>query len=278
MDLAVFATVLLAAVLHAGWNAIVKGAGDTLLTTVLVTASAALLAAVGLPFLASPAPASWPFIAASTLFQIGYFVLVAQAYRVADMSLAYPLMRGTAPLLVAIASTTWIGEPLPLLAWLGVGVVCTGILGMAAAARGDANGTGIALALLNAGFIAGYTLVDGTGVRRSGAPAAYTMWIFLLTGLVLAGWALVAQRQVFLRYAQANWMRGLIGGAGAVTAYGLVLWAMTTAPIAIVAALRETSILFGTAISALVLRESVGRARLIGVCVIAAGAVLLRLA
>lgn len=277
MTLTVFAIVLLAAALHATWNAIVKRGGSTLLTTVLVTASAALIAMVGLPFLSAPLRASWPFIAASTACQIAYFVLVARAYRISDMSLAYPLMRGTAPLLVALASVALLGEPLSEAAWIGVAVICTGVLSMAGAARHDTNKAGITLALGNAVVIACYTLIDGIGVRRSGAPAAYTLWIFLLTGIALTVWALITERRTFGRYIRGNWMLGLVGGVGTISSYGLALWAMTVAPVAVVAALRETSILFGTAISAFVLHERIGKARLVGVCIIAAGAAALRL-
>ncbi|QYE34694.1 EamA family transporter [Polymorphobacter sp. PAMC 29334] len=278
MDISVFAIVIFAAALHATWNAIVKGGSDTLLTTVLVTGAAALLATVCLPFLTAPARESWPFIAASAVFQIVYFVLVARAYHLADMSLTYPLMRGTAPLLVALASVIWLSEPLSASAWLGLGVICAGILSMAGAIPRGANKAGIVLALGNAVVIAGYTLIDGAGVRRSHAPAAYTLWIFLLSGTALSAWALARSRRSFGGYVGRNWHLGLIGGAGTVGSYGLALWAMTVAPIAVVAALRETSILFGTAISALLLHERVGRARIVGVGIIATGAILLRLA
>ena len=277
MEMSVFTIVMLAAALHAGWNAIVKGGGDALLTMVLVTAAAALFAAASLPFLPPPAKDSWPFIAASALFQITYFVLVANAYRVADMSLTYPLMRGTAPLLVALASVLWLAEPLSTHAWLGLGVICAGILSMTGAIPRSAS-KGVGLALGNAIVIAGYTLIDGVGVRRSGATAAYTLWIFLLTGVALSLWALVRRRTVIPAYARENWRLGLLGGVGTIGSYGLALWAMTVAPVAVVAALRETSILFGTAISALLLHERVGRARVAGVCIIAVGAMLLRLA
>ena len=277
MSVAVFAIVLFSAMLHAAWNAIVKSAGDKLLTTVLVTAGAALLAAFALPLLAPPAPASWPFIAASVALQVVYFALLAAAYHRADMSLAYPLMRGTAPLLVALASAWWVGEHLSAWGWAGVGVISAGILGMAAAARGGTR-SGLGLALINAAVIAAYTLVDGLGVRRSGAPAAYTAWVFLFTGLVLLAWALAARRGEFIRHLASHGHLGLLAGAGTLVAYGLALWAMTSAPVATVAALRETSILFGTAIAALVLKERVGAIRLAAACVIAAGAALLRLA
>jgi drug/metabolite transporter (DMT)-like permease len=278
MPLGVFAIVLFAALLHASWNAIVKGAGDKLLTTVLVTTSAALLAALSLPALRQPNAGSWPFILASALLQVAYFVLLARTYHIADMSQTYPLMRGTAPLLVGIVSVLVLGAHLTLTMWTGVGVICLGILGMAAADR-QRNRRGIALALLNAVVIAGYTVIDGLGVRHSGAPAAYTLWIFLVTGVPLAAWAVRTRgRAALSEYARRNWHFGLIGGVGTVASYGLALWAMTIAPIAVVAALRETSILFGVIISGLLLKEHVGPARFAAACTIALGAALLRLA
>ena len=278
MSLAAFAIVLFAAALHASWNAIVKGGGDKLLTTVLVTSSAALIGAITLPFLRPPDIASWPFILASSLFQIVYFALLARTYQVADMSQTYPVMRGTAPLLVAIVSVLALGAHLTPSMWIGVGIICLGILGMAIAKRGG-NRKGVALALLNAVVIAGYTIIDGLGVRRSGAPAAYTLWIFLMSGVPLAAWALWARdRTALSEYVQRNWQFGLIGGAGAIASYGMALWAMTVAPIAVVAALRETSILFGAIISGLLLKEHVGLARYAAACTIALGAAVLRLA
>jgi drug/metabolite transporter (DMT)-like permease len=278
MPLGVFAIVLFAALLHASWNAIVKGAGDKLLTTVLVTTSAALLAAISLPALRQPNAGSWPFILASSLFQVAYFLLLARTYQIADMSQTYPLMRGTAPLLVGSVSVLALGAHLTLTMWIGVGVICLGILGMAAGDR-LRNRRGIALALLNAVVIAGYTLIDGLGVRHSGAPAAYTLWIFLVTGVPLAAWAFRTRGKATLSaYARRNWHFGLIGGVGTAASYGLALWAMTVAPIAVVAALRETSILFGVIISGVLLKEQVGLVRFAAACAIALGAAVLRLA
>jgi drug/metabolite transporter (DMT)-like permease len=278
MPLSVFGIVLFAAALHASWNAIVKGGGDKLLTTVLVTTSAALIGAVTLPALRQPEPASWPFICLSSLLQIAYFVLLARTYQVADMSQTYPLMRGTAPLLVALVSVLGLGATLTATMWIGVGIICLGILGMAGGARGE-NRKGVAFALANAVVIAGYTVIDGLGVRRSGAPAGYTLWIFLASGAPLAAWALrTRSRTVLAAYVRRNWHLGLIGGAGSLASYGLALWAMTVAPIAVVAALRETSILFGAIISGLLLKEHVGWARFAAACTIALGAAVLRLA
>jgi drug/metabolite transporter (DMT)-like permease len=277
MPLIVFAIVMFAALLHASWNAIVKSGGDKFLTTIMVTASASGLSAALLPFLTRPAPASWPYAAASALFQIVYFLLVARTYQVADMSQTYPLMRGTAPLIVALVSVLQMGVVLSPIAWTGVLAICLGILSIALGNRLKER-RGVYLALVNALVIAGYTLIDGVGVRRSGAPAAYTLWVFLLTGLPLTLWAISARRIEFSAYFRGHWRLGLAGGVGTTASYGLALWAMTVAPVAIVAAMRETSILFGTLIAALVLRESVGPRRLISACIIACGAAILRLA
>jgi drug/metabolite transporter (DMT)-like permease len=277
MSVAVFSIILLAAAFHATWNAIVKGGADTVMTTALVAGSAAFISMAGAPFLPPPSRASWPFLAASTAFQIGYYVLIARTYRIADMSLAYPLMRGTAPLLVAIASVACLGQTLGPIAWIGVVVICGGIVSMVANLR-PGQGRGIFPALSNALVIAGYTLIDGNGARRSGAPVAYAFWLFLFSGAPFFAWVFWVRRTVFRTFVADHWRVGLAGGFGTVASYGLALWAMTRAPIAVVAALRETSILFGTAISAFVLKERVTRARIVGACIIAAGAVVLRLA
>jgi drug/metabolite transporter (DMT)-like permease len=273
----VFAAVLVGAALHASWNAIVKGGTDKLLTTVLLAAASGAIAIVFLPFLAQPVRASWPFLTASAVVQVLYFVLVAGAYRATDMSRAYPLMRGLAPALVAVFAATVLGEHLGG-AWAGVALISAGVFGMTFAATAAASRLGTALAILNAGVIATYTVIDGIGVRASGAPAAYAMWLFLLNAVPLVGWALLARRRALLAYAARNWRLGLAGGLGNLGSYGLALWAMNHAPVAVVAALRETAILFGMAIAALVLGERVGPVRLAAAALIVLGAASLRLA
>jgi drug/metabolite transporter (DMT)-like permease len=277
MPLTVFAVVMLAALLHASWNAIVKSAPDKLLTTIMVTTAAAGLSALLIPFLTEPTPSSFPYAIASALCQIIYFLLVARAYQVADMSQAYPLMRGTAPLIVAIVSAFQMDDALSPFAWIGVMAICLGIFIIALGSTLK-DRKGIGLALLNALVIAGYTLIDGLGVRKSGAPAAYTLWVFLLTGVPLALWAILARRSTFVPYLGRHWQLGIAGGIGTTASYGLALWAMTVAPIAVVAALRETSILFATLIAGIVLREPIGPRRVISACIIAGGAAILRLA
>jgi len=278
MTVAVFCAVLFAAALHAAWNAIVKGGSDKFLSTVLITVAASLAAVVLLPFLPSPAPASWPYLLVSGCLQVTYFALVARTYHLADMSLTYPVMRGSAPLLVALVSNVWLGERLTAGAWLGIAIICLGILSMTVGSRHSNAGKGVSLALLNAVVIAGYTLIDGLGVRLSGTPAAYILWVYLLTGLPLVIWTLARRPAALATYASQHWQLGFIGGISSLVSYGIALWAMTVAPIAIIAALRETAILFGTVISYLVLKERVTRARLAAACAILAGAIALRLA
>ncbi len=278
MSITVFAIVLFGSTLHATWNAIVKGADDKLLTTILITVLAGLVAAATLPFISQPAAASWPFIATSVVLQIVYFALVVCAYRAADLSQTYPLMRGTAPLLVAMASAVLFGENLSMTAWAGICLISFGIVSLTLSARQGGRMNGVGLALLNAVVIAAYTLIDGLGVRRSGAPIAYTMWLSLLWALPLLLWGVVAKGAAFARYAGKHLLHGLAGAIGMLASYGLALWAMTVAPVALVAALRETSILWATAIAALVLKEEVSGGRIAAVSVIALGAAVLRLA
>lgn len=270
--------VLLGAALHAGWNALVKSGADKLLDTALVVAGSAGLAAAALPFLPQPAPASWPMLAASAAIHLVYFSLVAAAYRAADMSLAYPLMRGTPPLLVALLAGPLLGERLGALGWLGVLLVSGGILAMALRRGARAHAPAVGLALANALVIAAYTLVDGIGARRSGAPVAYTLWVFLLTAALFLPFVAWRRPRALAAHLRARWRTGLGAGACTLGSYALALWAMTQAPIAAVAALRETSILFGVALAALLLRERPSAARLAGAGAIACGAAALRLA
>ncbi|MBC3909488.1 DMT family transporter [Undibacterium umbellatum] len=281
MSTLVVLVVLFAAFLHAAWNAVIKVGNNKYFNTVLVTSGAGAVCVVLLPFVRQPDASSWVFMLASVALQVVYFYLLAAAYRHGDMSEAYPLMRGTAPLLVALVSGTVLGEAVPVLRWLGLAMLVLGILGLSLSGERKTGAGNQALlsrgfALLNACFIAGYTVVDGIGVRKSGAPAAYTMWIFLLTALVLLALVMLRNRQTFLAYIRGKYLFGIAGGAGSVASYGLALWAMTLAPVAAIAALRETSILFATAIAAWVLHETISARRLAAIMLAVAGAVVIR--
>jgi drug/metabolite transporter (DMT)-like permease len=229
-----------------------------------------IIAALILPWLRGPAPDSWPFLAASSTVQVLYFTLLAAAYAQDDMSRAYPIMRGAAPLIVASVSAGVIGEPLSGGEWFGIALISLGVLALAT--RGATT-----LALANAVVIATYTVIDGLGVRRSQSPAAYTLWMCVLTGSVLLLWVLMRRRQRFLEYLRGRVPVGLAAGAGAMSSYGLALWAMTRSPVALVAALRETSIVFAALLSLLVLKERITPRRAMATLAIAAGVVALRL-
>jgi drug/metabolite transporter (DMT)-like permease len=274
MQLFVVGVVLFAALIHASWNALLKTGSDMVLTTALITTAAACVAAIALPFLPAPAAASWPYLAGSVALQFLYYALLVRAYAAGDMSHTYPIMRGGAPLVVAALSASLIGEPLTAARWLGVGLICGGVLGLAIhrSAHLTPHHAATGYALANAVAIAAYTLVDGIGVRKSQAPASYTLWLFLLIGSVRLAWALLLRRHELLGYLRRYWPQGLAGGIGTVSSYGLALWAMTVAPVALVSALRETSILFAAVISALVLKERVTPMRVASAVLIAGGA------
>jgi len=273
MSGAILLLVLCAALLHAGWNALVKAGPDKGRDVVLVSVAAALLAVPVLPFLPLPDPASWPYAAGSVAWHIAYYLLVGAAYRQGDMSYAYPLMRGLPPLLVALASVPLIGDALPLFAWAGILCLCGGVLSLVGLRRAPTGA-----ALLNALVITGYTVTDGIGVRQSGDALSYTLWVFLLTAPFLLAWALRRGVRDFAAYARARLWQGFAGGFGTVAAYSMVLWAMTRAPVAEVAALRETAILFGAAISVLVLKERLEWNRAVAAGMVTLGAILLKLA
>ena len=280
MSTAVMLLVLFAALLHASWNALVKSSPDKFLDIVLVTSGAAALSATVLPFLALPWSASWPYVAASVVIHVAYFLLIGASYRSGDMSHAYPLMRGAAPLLVAVASGPLIGERLSPGEWGGIVLICGGILGLLLVDRrtGGLAGRTTRFALINAVVIATYTLVDGAGVRLSGNSVAYTMWMFLLTAPAILIWPLLRRRDDITRHFYRRWHFGLLGGACTLGAYILVLWAMTQAPVAMVAALRETAIVFGTAISAVILKEQFGWSRPVTAAIIFLGVITIKLA
>jgi drug/metabolite transporter (DMT)-like permease len=245
----------------------------------LVTGSAALIAALALPFLMLPASQSWPYIAASALIHIFYFLLIGAAYRSGDMSHAYPLMRGTAPLLIALASAPLVGEQLAPGEWGGVLLICGGIFGMllARSVTGHSHGRSSRFALMNAVVIAAYTVLDGVGVRISGQPVSYTLWMFMLQAIPIVAWTATYKRIELVAGFRTRWPHALIGGACSMGAYALILLAMEHAPIALVAALRETAILFGLAISALFLKERLGVRRLVPAVVILLGVAMLKL-
>jgi len=279
--------VLLGALLHATWNALVKSGGDKQLDLALVHLLGAAASLPLLWFVGLPPPASWPFIGASLLIHVAYYVTLNGAYQHGDLGSTYPIMRGSAPLLVALAGHAVLGERLSPLSWLGIGAVTVGVLmvGLSRPAQALHHRRAIGFALANAAVIAAYTLVDGSGVRIT-AEAGHAVISYVLLLVVLDGipypWLVLAQRGAAARpairaYARRRWPLAALGGLASMGSYGIALWAMTRAPVAVVSALRETSVLFATALSVWVLKERFGLQRAGGAVVIVAGVVALRL-
>ena len=280
MTAAVMFAVLAAAVLHAGWNTLVKAGADKLLSIALVVAGAG---AVALPFaLARPLPAaaSLPYIAISAVIHIAYFSLIGIAYRGMDLSVAYPLTRGTAPLLTTFAVLLVAGEAPAPLALAGIALVCGGILWLAhdAGRRSALPAGAFAAAVLNAFIVAFYTVVDGLGGRLSLDPFGYNVWVCVMDAAFFLPFALFLRGPALARELAKGWRIGLAGGAASFAAYGIAIWAMTRAPIGLVAALRESSVLFAAAFAAFYLGEKFGRARTAAACLLACGLAAMKLA
>ena len=277
MSLQVLAVVLLGALLHATWNMLVKARPDKHVAAAVLYTSSGLIAAAVLPFLPAPHAASWPYLAISTVLELLYGIVLATAYRVGDLSHAYPLMRGAAPLLVAAASSALLGERLSGAVWLGIALLSCALISLifeSRARRQSSSATG--LALLNAVLIAAYTMVDGVGARLSGDAVAYGLWLFTLIGIPWFLWAAVAHRRNGWATIRSGIRIGVLCGAFSLASYVLALWAMTRAPIASVAAVRETSIVFGTILGAVVLHEHVTWMRASAACTIAVAVWIIR--
>jgi drug/metabolite transporter (DMT)-like permease len=278
----VLVAVLGAAALHALWNSLVKSASDKFLSSAIVALWCGVAAVVAALVLPRPADAAFPFIIASALIHIVYFILVGQLYRTADLSVAYPIMRGLAPLIAAIIALVTLGEAPPPIASLGVGLLVVGVLAMGASgfAHGRINRSTILVALVNSAVIAIYSVIDGQGARLSGAGSAfafaYNSWADALTALAYLPIILFLRGRSAVAAFVVDWRRGLVGGLAAFFGYAIVIWAMTQAPIAAVAALRETSVVFAAIIGIVALGEPFHRQRAIAVLVILAGIILLR--
>lgn len=272
----VIALVLASALLHAGWNASIKSSRDVLLDTALVAAAAGILALPLTAFAGLPARASWPYLGASAAIHVAYFSTLAAAYRLGDLGHAYPLMRGTAPLLVALFGVALLNERPGASMWLGIVLISAGVLSLSLLQRGRAQLSATLWALANAAIIASYTLVDGAGARLSGTPAGYAAALFWLQGLLFLALVVAARKRAVRDYFARHWRRGFGGGLCLLSAYAIVLWAMTQAPIAAVAALRETSVIFAALAGSIMLKERFGRQRLIAACAVVLGIFALR--
>ena len=280
MDSTVFLAVLLAAALHAGWNALVKGGRRKHLNMAAVVIGHLPLATLALLSFPAPDPASWPWIAAGIGLHAGYQIFLLFAYQAGDFSQVYPLARGSAPLIVAAVSVLVLGVVLSPGELLAIGLIGAGIISLTLVRRQDGNrAPGAAmLALITGGFIAGYTLVDGIGAGLSGSPVAFFGWVAtgnIVTFSLFMTWRYPGELCMLTRQ---HLRIALIGGSASFLAFSIVIWAFTQAPIALVAALRETSIVFALLIGVFVFRERLDLGKLIATLLTLIGAALLRLA
>jgi drug/metabolite transporter (DMT)-like permease len=280
MDSFVFAAVLFAALCHAGWNAAVKRGLDPLTTTVLISIGAGLVSLAAMVATGLPGHAAWPWVVASVLIHIVYFAALAESYATGDMGLVYPLARGSAPLITAVVSTTFVHEYLGLVGWVGISLLAAGVLLLSLRGSSDLakfNSRAIGFALLTALTIVVYTVVDGIGARAAGNAHAYTAAIFFGIGLAMAVYAFARRGSAVFAAMTRHWATGFVGGGMQVLSYGIAIWAMTVAPIALVAALRETSVLFGTILAVVFLKEPLLPPRVIAALLILVGLMLIGL-
>lgn len=279
----IFLLVLLAAGLHASWNALVKSSSDRLAMMCLVNLMPATAAAVALFFLPPMNWAAVPFLLASTALHLLNYVCMLGAYRVGDLSLVYPIARGSAPVLVAIGAWLLADEAKAPLEIAGIVIVSLGIVSLAWRPgrlrwpRLD-DDRAILLALATGLCIAAYSVADGLGARASGQVFTFIAWLFLSVGSCMLVFTLWCRWHGLQEAFRADLRNGLIGGAVAATAYSIVIWAMSIAPMAQVVALRETSVLIAAGIGALILKEGFGRQRIAAAAIVVGGAALLHLA
>jgi drug/metabolite transporter (DMT)-like permease len=238
------------------------------------------VALVLLPFVGVPAAASWPWLIASAIIHVFYFAALIESYRAGDFGQVYPIARGSAPLMTAVASTVFVGEHLSLVGWGGILALVAGVVLLSARggrdlAKIDRRAVGFALG--TAMTICAYSVVDGIGVRLSMRADAYVLWLFVAMGLAMLPYALWRGGRDVIPAMARFWQRGFAGGLLQIVSYGTALWAMTLAPIAIVATLRETSVLFGAAIAVIALKEPLRLVRIGAAVLIVCGLVLIRL-
>jgi len=267
-----------AALLHASWNVIIKSGGNPLYEITLNTIGAGLGALCLLPFVSLPAAASLPFLMGSITVHFTYALCIASAYKYGDLSYAYTIMRGSAPMLTAIL-LAFLGQAMGLLDWLAVVLLSLGVMTLTldAIRTGRFHLKGTIIAFGTALVIMGYTVVDGYGTRQSQSPLGYVCLLFLANAFPMSIFVSLRYKHDFFTYCKSRAHIGMFGGLCSLASYGIALWAMTKAPIALVAALRETSVIFGMLLAVIFLKEQFTFARGIAIALVAAGMICMRL-
>lgn len=270
--------VLLAALLHASWNAMAKSGGTPEYSIASYHFVGGLICA-GLAFTVPiPAPASWPFILISVVIHNAYMFTLAMSYRSGDLSQMYPLFRGLSPVLVAIGAAVFAGEWLSSGSLFGIVLISAGLISLTlfGGKLGKISPAALRWGLATSVLIAGYTVVDGLGVRSAGDSLSYIFWISMLEPIPICTYLLLRKRTQWLGYMKQKPGKVLAGGVASTTAYALVIYAMGLGSMAMVSSLRETSVIFAALIGTLIFREAFGRQRIIAAVLVTIGIILIR--
>ena len=278
MDSTIFIAVIAAAILHAVWNAVVKGGRDKYLGMSAVVLGHAPRAILILPFVPAPAIESWPYLAGGIALHLGYQFFLLTSYRIGDLTQVYPIARGTAPMLVAGVSVVFLGVELSTGELIAVLMIGAGIMSLSLVRQRDGlrNGRAAAMAFATGCFIAGYSLVDGLGARQAGTAVGFYAWLTIINALIFALVMSVIRPGLLRRLPSEAAPAMIFGGSASFIAYALVIWSFTHAPIALVTALRETSIIFALLIGVFFLKEKLDLAKLFSTALTLSGAILLR--
>lgn len=277
MEPTVAGLVLMAAVMHAGWNTLVKVGGEPAIRLAITNGFSALVVLPLIFFLELPAPESWPYLLASLGVHIFYYSFLSMSYRAADLSLIYPIARGAAPPFVAIGAFLLAGETLSFLGIASIGIISMAICMLALhPSILRTSGKAVIYAFVTALSIATYTVIDGTGARLSDNALSYVSWLFVIDGVGFVAIIFVLKRGALKSQLVENWKQGITSGVLHVGSYGLVVWAMVMTPMTYVSALRETSVIIAALIGAKFLKEPFGARRIVSACLIVLGIVLLQ--
>jgi len=278
MSIGVFLAVLGAAFLHAGWNAIIKTGANKQTTMLIFTVWQGIIGLCVVVWLPFPAAEVWPWLLASGAIHMVYQLFLAYAYEQGDLSRVYPISRGTAPLIVLCFGAIFLADLVSVTEYLGVAILGLGIMLMASGALSSGESRRLVPYAFGAAMAtAGYTLVDGIGARIGGNPLAYVGWLLFLSGFFFVPAVFVLKGRKVAMASWSVWRRGIVPAAASLVAYAIAVWAMTQAPIALVAALRETSILFAVLIGWLVFGEKMNALKATSAAFIVAGVALTRL-
>lgn len=270
--------ILLAAALHAGWNALIKISGDRIAVMAVVTLAGSILSIFALPFVDSPDPASWPLLALTILIHTGYHFFLPIAYDHGDLGQVYPIARGVAPILVTLGALVFAGEQVGQMALIGILCLAVGVMALTfdGGKVSRINPKAIFFALITGVSIASYTIVDGLGARQAGSILGFAVWLTIGDGILTFLIALMWKRTEILAVVKSSALTGVAGGAMQVGAYWIIIYALAVAPMGMVSGLRETSVLFAALISTFLLKEGFGVWRFVSACLVTFGLIISR--